>query len=134
MAGQLEREASRVGQLEAANAELKERLASMQGLGRSHQRLEEQLEEARRRAQEAGPADPGQAERYRREAEDRASLQIRQKLEEVNVFLQVVGGDGRMHPRKYTFTQRHTHTPMQQKIERQHCLITSPAFSWSWVW
>ena len=45
MQGQLEREASRCGQLEAANAELKERLASMQGLGRSNQRLEEQLDE-----------------------------------------------------------------------------------------
>ena len=100
MQGQLEREAARCGQLEVANGELKERLASLQGLGRSNQRLEEQLEELRRRSQEATPtaaataaaADPGQAERYRREADDRASLQIRQKLDEVNVFLQVGGG------------------------------------------
>ncbi|CAL8260869.1 unnamed protein product [Merluccius merluccius] len=89
--GQLEREASRCRQLETANADLTERLASTQGLSRANQRLEEQLAELRRRrAQEedAGLADPGQAERYRRDAEERASLQIRQKLEEVNLFLQ----------------------------------------------
>ncbi|CAL8280755.1 unnamed protein product [Lota lota] len=79
---QLERETSRCRQLAAANAELAERLAPMQDLDRrnqrlershqrlerSHQRLErnhQQLPELRRRAQEAGSADPDQAEEYR---------------------------------------------------------------------
>ncbi|CAL8246940.1 unnamed protein product [Lota lota] len=74
---QLEREASRCGQLGAANAELNEQLASMQVLGRSnqhrgrrnqqlersHQQLEDLLAELWRRAQAAGYADPRQTEK-----------------------------------------------------------------------
>ncbi|CAL8365547.1 unnamed protein product [Lota lota] len=65
---QLETETSRCQQLGSANAELAERVAPMQDLERNHQRLErshQRLAELRRRAQEAGSADPGQAEEYR---------------------------------------------------------------------
>ncbi|CAL8264111.1 unnamed protein product [Lota lota] len=65
---QLERETSRCQQLGTANAELADRVAPMQDLERNHQRLErshQRLAELRRRAQEAGSADPGQAEEYR---------------------------------------------------------------------
>ncbi|CAL8290660.1 unnamed protein product [Lota lota] len=65
---QLERKTSRCRQLGTANAELAERVAPMQDLALRNQRLErshQQLAELRRRAQEAGTADPGQAEEYR---------------------------------------------------------------------
>lgn len=92
---QLEKEASRCSQLERVNVELKEQLASLKGLSHSNEGLErskKQLEEevsGLRRQVEAGVMEQSQAEHYRRDAEERARQEIRQKLEEVNLFLQV---------------------------------------------
>ncbi|KAK6318643.1 hypothetical protein J4Q44_G00119340 [Coregonus suidteri] len=91
---QLEKEVSRCSQLERVNGELKEQLASLKGLGRSNERLERSkrhLEEellGLRRQVEAGVMDQSQVDQYRRDAEERARQEIRQKLEEVNLFLQ----------------------------------------------
>ncbi|XP_076863224.1 LOW QUALITY PROTEIN: ankyrin repeat domain-containing protein 26 [Brachyhypopomus gauderio] len=92
--GQLERESLRCSRQEEVNRELKEQLGALRSLGRSHERLERskrQLEEevvALRRRVEAGVMDQSQVEQYRRETEERARQEIRQKLEEVNLFLQ----------------------------------------------
>ncbi|XP_051740481.1 ankyrin repeat domain-containing protein 26 isoform X8 [Ctenopharyngodon idella] len=91
---QYEREASRCSRLEEVNRQLKEKLASVKGLSRSHEQMERskrQLEEevaGLRRQLEAGVMDQSQAEQYRRETEERARQEIRHKLEEVNLFLQ----------------------------------------------
>ncbi|XP_029614334.1 ankyrin repeat domain-containing protein 26 [Salmo trutta] len=91
---QLEKEVSRCSQLERVNGELKEQLASLKGLGRSNERLERSkrhLEEellGLRRQVEAGVMDQTLVDQYRRDAEERARQEIRQKLEEVNLFLQ----------------------------------------------
>lgn len=95
---QLEKEASRRSQLERTNGELKEQLASLSSLGhssdqleRSRRQLEEELLELRRRLE----AEHGQAERYRHDVEERARQEVQQKLEQVNLFLQVrPGGSG----------------------------------------
>lgn len=92
---QLEKEASRCTRLEQVNGDLKEQLAGLKGLSRSHERLERskrQLEEelsGLRRQMESSVMDQSQAEQYRRETEERARQEIRHKLEEVNLFLQV---------------------------------------------
>ncbi|XP_031657125.1 ankyrin repeat domain-containing protein 26 isoform X2 [Oncorhynchus kisutch] len=91
---QLEKEVSRCSQLERVNGELKEKLTSLKGLGRSNERLERSkrhLEEellGLRRQVEAGVMDQTLVDQYRRDAEERARQEIRQKLEEVNLFLQ----------------------------------------------
>ncbi|KAM9569074.1 ankyrin repeat domain-containing protein 26 isoform 4-T4 [Salvelinus alpinus] len=91
---QLEKEVSRCCQLDRVNGELKEQLASLKGLGRSNERLERSkrhLEEellGLRRQVEAGVMDQTLVDQYRRDAEERARQEIRQKLEEVNLFLQ----------------------------------------------
>ncbi|XP_067235691.1 ankyrin repeat domain-containing protein 26 isoform X10 [Chanodichthys erythropterus] len=91
---QYEREASRCSRLEEVNRQLKEKLASVKSLSRSHEQMERskrQLEEevsGLRRQLEAGVMDQSQAEQYRRETEERARQEIRHKLEEVNLFLQ----------------------------------------------
>lgn len=92
---QLEREASRCSKLEDMNRELKEQLNSLKSLGRTHERLErskQQLEDevtVLRRRVEAGVMDQSQAEQFRRETEERARQEVRRKLEEINLFLQV---------------------------------------------
>lgn len=92
---QLEKEASRRGQLEKVNGELKDQLASLKTLNRSNDQLERskrQLEEEildLRRRMEASQMEQSQVEQYRRDAEDRARQEIQQKLEQVNLFLQV---------------------------------------------
>ncbi|XP_070962282.1 ankyrin repeat domain-containing protein 26 isoform X12 [Oncorhynchus clarkii lewisi] len=91
---QLEKEVSRCSQLERVNGELKEKLTSLKGLGRSNERLERSkrhLEEellGLRRQVEAGVMDQTLVDQYRQDAEERARQEIRQKLEEVNLFLQ----------------------------------------------
>ncbi|XP_028813694.1 ankyrin repeat domain-containing protein 26 isoform X3 [Denticeps clupeoides] len=91
---QLDKEASRCSRLEEVNRDLKDQLSSLKGLSRSHERLERnkrQLEEevlGLRRQMDAGVMDQNQADLYRRETEERARQEIRQKLEEVNLFLQ----------------------------------------------
>ncbi len=92
---QYEREASRCSRLEEVNRQLKEKMSSVKSLSRSHEQLERskrQLEEevaSLRRQLEVGVMDQSQAEQYRRETEERARQEIRHKLEEVNLFLQV---------------------------------------------
>lgn len=92
---QLEKEASRRNQLEKVNGELKDQLASLKTLNRSNDQLERskrQLEEEildLRRRMEASQMEQTQVEQYRRDAEDRARHEIQQKLEQVNLFLQV---------------------------------------------
>lgn len=92
---QLEKEALKCNRLEAVNSELKEQLSSLKTLTKSHERLERskrQLEDevsVLRRQMESSMMDQNQAEQYRRETEERARQEIRHKLEEVNLFLQV---------------------------------------------
>ncbi|XP_057185661.1 ankyrin repeat domain-containing protein 26 isoform X11 [Triplophysa rosa] len=91
---QCQQEASRCSRVEEANRQLKEKLASVKTLSRSHDQLEcsnRQLEDevaGLRRQLQAGVMDQSQAEQYRRETEERARQEIRHKLEEVNLFLQ----------------------------------------------
>lgn len=91
---QLERETSRRSQLEKANDELKDQLATLkrsnhssEQLERSKHQLEEELLDLRRRL-ETAQVEQNQADHVRREAEDRARQEIQQKLEQVNLFLQ----------------------------------------------
>lgn len=92
---QLEKEASRRSQLERVNRDLKDQLASFKSLGRSSDQLERskrQLEEEvldLRRRLETSQMEQSQVETYRRDAEDRARQEVQQKLEQVNLFLQV---------------------------------------------
>lgn len=92
---QLEKEASRRSQLEKVNGDLKDQLASLKSLSRNNDHLERskrQLEEEvldLRRRMEAAQVEQSQVEQYRRDAEDRARQEIQQKLEQVNIFLQV---------------------------------------------
>ncbi|XP_035988419.1 ankyrin repeat domain-containing protein 26 isoform X3 [Fundulus heteroclitus] len=92
--GQLEKETCRRDQLEKLNEQLRDQVASLKGSGRrndelerSKRQLEEEVLELRRRT-EAAQTDQSQAERYRREAEEKARQEIQQKLEQVNLFLQ----------------------------------------------
>lgn len=92
---QLEKETSRRSQLEKVNGELKDQLASLKSFSRSSDQLERskrQLEEEvldLRRRMEAAQMEQSQVEQYRRDAEERARQEIQQKLEQVNLFLQV---------------------------------------------
>lgn len=92
---QLDKEASRRSHLEKLNAELKDQLASLKSLSRGNDQLERskrQLEEEvldLRRRMEATQIEQSHVEQYRRDAEDRARQEIQQKLEQVNLFLQV---------------------------------------------
>lgn len=92
---QLEKEGSRRSQLEKVNGDLKDQLASLKSLSRSNEHLERgkrQLEEEvldLRRRMEAAQMEQSQVEQYRRDAEERARQEIQQKLEQVNIFLQV---------------------------------------------
>ena len=92
---QLEKEVSRRSQLEKVNGDLKDQLASLKSLSRNNDQLERskrQLEEEvldLRRRMEASQIEQSQVDQYRREAEDRARQEIQQKLEQVNLFLQV---------------------------------------------
>uniref|UniRef100_A0A667YRA2 CCDC144C-like coiled-coil domain-containing protein n=1 Tax=Myripristis murdjan TaxID=586833 RepID=A0A667YRA2_9TELE len=91
---QLEKEASRCSQLEKVNVELKEQLTSLKSLSHSNERLERskrQLEEevsSLRRQMESSLMDQSQTEQHRLKAEEKARQEVRQKLEEVNLFLQ----------------------------------------------
>lgn len=92
---QLEKEVSRRNQLERANGDLKDQLASLTSLGRSNDHLERskrQLEEEvldLRRRLEASQTEHSQMDQFRRDVEERARQEIQQKLEQVNLFLQV---------------------------------------------
>ncbi|XP_062453622.1 ankyrin repeat domain-containing protein 7 [Rhea pennata] len=86
----LARERRRSRQLEKANEGLREELAWMHGSRESLRKSKRLLEEevvALRRHLEAKKMDPRHSEDYRREIEERAEQELRQKLEEVNLFL-----------------------------------------------
>ncbi|XP_070802709.1 ankyrin repeat domain-containing protein 26 [Pituophis catenifer annectens] len=90
----LEVESTRSTQLESTNCELREQLASMKLFHKNHEKLEKsklQLEEEvanLKRQVQGNLIDLSQVEQYKREIEERAKQEIRQKLEEVNFFLQ----------------------------------------------
>lgn len=91
----LEVESKRCTQLESTNCELSEQLASMKTFHKNHEKLEKsklQLEEEvanlKRQVQD-NLINVSQVEQYKTEIEERARKDIRQKLEEVNLFLQV---------------------------------------------
>ncbi|XP_040018037.2 ankyrin repeat domain-containing protein 26 isoform X6 [Gasterosteus aculeatus] len=91
---QLKKEGSRRSQLEKANSDLTDQLASLKSLScsndqleRSRRQLEEEVLDLRRRM-EASQMDQSQVERVRQDAEERARQEINQKLEQVNIFLQ----------------------------------------------
>ncbi|KAM6091003.1 ankyrin repeat domain-containing protein 26-like [Theristicus caerulescens] len=79
-------------QLEAQNQDLREELSTMRG---NHEKLEKrkcQLEEEvanLKQRLEANMVDYSQIQQYQREMEERAKQEIRQKLQEVNLFLQM---------------------------------------------
>ncbi|XP_069484049.1 ankyrin repeat domain-containing protein 26 isoform X2 [Ambystoma mexicanum] len=90
----LEAESTKCSQLESTNRDLREQLSSVKILHKNHERLEKskrQLEEEvanLRRHVETNMTDHNQMGQYKREIEERARQEIRQKLEEVNMFLQ----------------------------------------------
>ncbi|XP_039364933.1 ankyrin repeat domain-containing protein 7 isoform X1 [Mauremys reevesii] len=90
----LDIESKKSMQLESTNRDLREQLSSMKILHKNHEKLEKskwQLEGevAHLKHQvETNMMDHSQIEQYKREIEERARQEIRQKLEEVNLFLQ----------------------------------------------
>ncbi|KAM4670547.1 ankyrin repeat domain-containing protein 26-like isoform 1-T1 [Amazona ochrocephala] len=90
---QLEKESKKCTQLEAQNCDLREELSTMR---ENHERLEKskcQLEEEVAKLKhhmETNMVDRSLTEQYKREVEERATQEIRQKLEEVNLFLQLL--------------------------------------------
>ncbi|KAF1643808.1 Ankyrin repeat domain-containing protein 26, partial [Eudyptes chrysocome] len=88
---QLERESKKCMQLEAQNQDLREELSTMRGnhekLEKSKCQLKEEVANLKHRL-ETSMVDHSQIEQYKREMEERAGQEIRQKLQEVNLFLQ----------------------------------------------
>ncbi|XP_070611338.1 ankyrin repeat domain-containing protein 26-like isoform X3 [Erythrolamprus reginae] len=80
---QFEAESTRRTQLESTNCELCKRHEKLEG---SKLQLEEEVANLKRQLQN-NLTDRSQLEQYRREVEERAKQEIRQKLEEVNFFL-----------------------------------------------
>ncbi|NXA28330.1 ANR26 protein, partial [Ibidorhyncha struthersii] len=88
---QLEIESKKCMQLEAQNQDLREELSTMHGnhekLEKSKCQLKEEVANLKHRL-ETNMVDHSQIEQYKREMEERAGQEIRQKLQEVNLFLQ----------------------------------------------
>ncbi|XP_025953125.2 ankyrin repeat domain-containing protein 26 isoform X10 [Dromaius novaehollandiae] len=88
---QLETESKKSMQLEERNQDLGEELSSMRGnqekLEKSKCQLKEEVSNLKRRL-EANIVDHNQIEQYKKEIEERAGQELRQKLQEVNLFLQ----------------------------------------------
>ncbi|KAM9293509.1 ankyrin repeat domain-containing protein 26 isoform 2-T2 [Morus bassanus] len=88
---QLEMESKKCIQLEAQNQDLREELSTMRGnhekLEKSKCQLKEEVANLKHRL-ETNMVDHSQIEQYKREMEERAGQEIRQKLQEVNLFLQ----------------------------------------------
>ncbi|KAF1515454.1 Ankyrin repeat domain-containing protein 26, partial [Eudyptula albosignata] len=88
---QLEIESKKCMQLEAQNQDLREELSAMRGnherLEKSKCQLKEEVTNLKHRL-ETSMVDHSQIEQYKREMEERAGQEIRQKLQEVNLFLQ----------------------------------------------
>lgn len=109
-------------QLEKVNGDLKDQLASLRSLGRSNDQLERskrQLEEEvldLRRRMEASQMEQSQVEQYRRDAEERVRQEIQQKLEQVNLFLQVSILLGEFYWLMWTKLKRQTKTRDEIRI------------------
>ncbi|NWH80895.1 ANR26 protein, partial [Piaya cayana] len=88
---QLEVESKKCTQLEALNQDLREELSTMrenhEKLEKSKYQLKEEVANLKHRL-EANMVDHSQIEQYKREVEERARQDLRQKLQEVNLFLQ----------------------------------------------
>ncbi|NXK55787.1 ANR26 protein, partial [Chauna torquata] len=88
---QLELESKKCMQLEAQNQDLREELSALRGnhekLEKSKCQLKEEVANLRHRL-ETNMVDHSQIEQYKKEMEERAGQEIRQKLQEVNLFLQ----------------------------------------------
>ncbi|XP_062990125.1 ankyrin repeat domain-containing protein 26-like [Elgaria multicarinata webbii] len=90
----LEVESARCTQLESTNRDLHEQLSSMKILHKNHEKLEksklhleEEVANLKQHVQ-GSVIDLKHVEQYKRDIEERARQEIRQKLEEVNLFLQ----------------------------------------------
>uniref|UniRef100_A0A8C3G6A3 CCDC144C-like coiled-coil domain-containing protein n=1 Tax=Cyclopterus lumpus TaxID=8103 RepID=A0A8C3G6A3_CYCLU len=91
---QQEIEADNKRNIKKVNGDLKDQLASLKSsssssdqLERSKRQLEEEVLDLRRRM-EASQMEQSHVEQYRLDAEERARYEIKQKLEQVNIFLQ----------------------------------------------
>ncbi|NWX97687.1 ANR26 protein, partial [Nothoprocta ornata] len=88
---QLETESKKSMQLEARNQDLGDELSSMRGnqekLEKSKCQLKEEVSNLKRRL-ETNIVDHNQIEQYKKEIDERAGQELRQKLQEVNLFLQ----------------------------------------------
>ncbi|NXS10535.1 ANR26 protein, partial [Neodrepanis coruscans] len=88
---QLDTESKRCRQLKAQNQDLQEELCTLHGkcekLEKSKCQLKEELAKLQHHI-ETNMVDHGHIEQYKREVEERAGQEIRQKLQEVNLFLQ----------------------------------------------
>ncbi|NXB09049.1 ANR26 protein, partial [Cnemophilus loriae] len=88
---QLDMESKKSMQLEAQNRDLREELSTLHGNCEKLEKSKCQLKEEVAKLQhhlETNMVDHGQIEQYKREVEERAGQEIRQKLQEVNLFLQ----------------------------------------------
>ncbi|XP_017673350.1 PREDICTED: ankyrin repeat domain-containing protein 26 isoform X8 [Lepidothrix coronata] len=88
---QLDRESKKCMQLEAKNQDLQEELSTLhrkcENLEKSKSQLKEELAKLQHHS-ETNLVDRSQIEQHKREVEERAGQEIRQKLQEVNLFLQ----------------------------------------------
>ncbi|NXO44819.1 ANR26 protein, partial [Locustella ochotensis] len=88
---QLDMESKKCMQLEAQNRDLREEVSTLRGncekLEKSKCQLKEEMAKLQHRL-ETNMVDHSQIEQYKREADERAGQEIRQKLQEVNLFLQ----------------------------------------------
>ncbi|NXR77486.1 ANR26 protein, partial [Pycnonotus jocosus] len=88
---QLDMESKKSMQLEAQNRDLREELSTLHGncekLEKSKCQLKEEVAKLQHRL-ETNMVDHSQIEQYKREVDERAGQEIRQKLQEVNLFLQ----------------------------------------------
>ncbi|XP_055554200.1 ankyrin repeat domain-containing protein 26-like isoform X4 [Falco cherrug] len=89
---QLEIKSKKGMQLEAQNHDLREELSTMRGnheeLEKSKSQLKEEVANLKHHM-ETNMVDRSQIEQYKREVEERAAQEIRQKLQEVNLILQM---------------------------------------------
>ncbi|XP_051651307.1 ankyrin repeat domain-containing protein 26 isoform X8 [Manacus candei] len=88
---QLDRESKKCMQLEAKNQDLQEELSTLRGKCENLEKSKCQLQEELAKLQhhlETNLVDRSQIEQHKREVEERAGQEIRQKLQEVNLFLQ----------------------------------------------
>ncbi|NXI11550.1 ANR26 protein, partial [Irena cyanogastra] len=88
---QLDMESKKSMQLEAQNRDLRQELSTLHGKCEKLEKSKCQLKEEVAKLQhhlETNMVDHSQIEQYKREVDERAGQEIRQKLQEVNLFLQ----------------------------------------------